>query len=324
MNLVTLCGDQKAYIFFFQSSKKDKKLRSLENTVAEMKQEVDMLQKLVKKTPSQTSPVKGEIKNHSKTKTSAKFILSHAVDMNLESPSQAEDLTLAVEEVALTKTCKDVPTQTYDTAFVPCEACSRTQENLIAVGQTVMKVCESQGLPSSLAKQKRLLKQSLLAAADVSRWAAEQSRDLTRINEHLDNLYAQINPLQEKLNKSRERRKALEEQVKNLEKSVETEREEAQRISQNLSEKLSAVTEKMKNLQEKSSEEIRELKAGKEFLEVQFQRSELELKDSVASKSKLGKISRNYKDLQITCSYSRAVICDAHSRVTLRRIEVGS
>ncbi len=256
-----------------------------------MKQEINMLQELVKKTPSQNNPVKGEIKNHAKTKTSAKFILSHNVDMNLESPCQAEDLTLAVEEVALTKTCKEVATQTYDTAFVPCEACSRTQENLIAVGQMVMKVCESQGLPSSLAKQKRLLKQSLLAAADVSRWAAEQNRDLSRINDHLDNLYAQINPLQEKLNKSRERRKALEEQVKSLEECVETERKETQRISHELSEKLSTVTREMKSLQEKSSEEIRVLKKGKEFLEIQIERSELELKDSVANKTKLGEIS---------------------------------
>jgi predicted O-linked N-acetylglucosamine transferase (SPINDLY family) len=258
-----------------------------------MKQEITLLQGLVKKNPSQTSPVKGEIKSQSRTKTSAKFILSHTVGMNLESPDQAEDLTLAVEEVALTKTCKDVPTQTYDTAFVPCEACSRTQENLLAVGQVVMKVCESQGLPSSLAKQKRLLKQSLLAAADVSRWAAEQNRDLSRINDHLDNLYAQINPLQEKLNKSRERRKALEEQVKNLEGNLETERQESQRVSQELSEKLSALNQEMESLQEKSSAEICELKKEKEFLEIQINRSELELKDSISSKTKLGTISRN-------------------------------
>ena len=265
-----------------------------------MKHEITMLQELVKKTPSQSSPVKGEIKNHSKTKTSAKFILSHTMDMNLESPCQADDLTLAVEEVALTKTCKDVPTQTYDTAFVPCEACSRTQENLIAVGQVVMKVCESQGLPSSLAKQKRLLKQSLLAAADVSRWAAEQNRDLSRINDHLDNLYAQINPLQEKLNKSRERRKALEEQVKNLEGCLETERQEAQKISKELSEKLSVLNREMKSLQETSSVEIRDLKKEKEFLEIQIKRSELELKDSVSSKTKLGKISRKCCFCRIT------------------------
>lgn len=255
-----------------------------------MKQEINMLQEVIKKNP-QTSPVKGEIKNHSKTKTSAKFILSHTLDLNLQSPSQANDVTLAVEEVALTKTCRDVPTQTYDTAFVPCEACSRTQENLIAVGQMVMKVCESQGLPSSLAKQKRLLKQSLLAAADVSRWAAEQNRDLSRINDHLDNLYAQIDPLREKLNKSRERRKTLEERVKSLEKSVETEREEAQKISNELSEKLSLLSQEKRNLEEKSSKEIQELNQRKDFLEIRIERSELELKDSVASKSKLGKIS---------------------------------
>lgn len=278
-------------IFQFQSANKEKKLQSLENSVSTMKQEINMLQQLVKNTSSKTIPVKGEIKNHSKTKASAKFIVSHTMDMNLESPSKVDDLTLSVEEVALTKTCKDMPTQTYDTAFVPCEACSRTQENLIQVGQMVMNVCKSQGLPSSLAKQKRLLKQSLLAAADVSRWAAEQNRDLTRINDHLDNLYAQINPLQEKFAKSRERRKALEERVKLLEESVTHERAEAEKISRELSEKLSAVSEELKKFQGKSAEEMGSLKKDKEFLEVQIERSELELKESVASKSRLGKVS---------------------------------
>ena len=225
---------------------------------------------------------KNEMKDYSKAK-------SQTEDSSLESSSQDGDLPLVVSEISLNKTCKDAPTQTYDTAFVPCEACSRTQENLIAVGEMVMKVCQSQGLPSNLAKQKRLLKQSLLAAADISRWAAEQNRDLSRINDHLDNLYAQIEPLREKLNKSRERRKALEEQVKSLEENLETEQAETQRVSTELSEKLSVLTLEMRSLQTRTDTEMLELKKGKEILEIRIEKSELELKDSIASKSKLGK-----------------------------------
>ena len=127
-----------------------------------------------------------------------------------------EDVTLSIEDTALSRTLQNVSTQTFDTAFVPCEACSRMQQNLLDVGASVIGLCESQGLPSALAKQKRLLKQSLMAAADVSRWTNEQSRDIERINKHLDNLYAQINPLRSDLEKSRQLNKKLQEQLSEL------------------------------------------------------------------------------------------------------------
>lgn len=182
----------------------------------------------------------------------------------------------------------NIQTQTYDTAFIPCEACSRSQENLIAVGDMVIKLCENQGLPSSLAKQKRLLKQSLLAAADVSRWADEQNRDLTRINEHLDNLYGQINPLQEKLRKSRERRRTLEESMKNLEEKTLKEKEEMKQLSDEMTKKLSVVCHEMSEMQEKSSQQIKELTKSKESLELRVKENEISLKQEMSKKEELG------------------------------------
>ena len=242
-----------------------------------MKQEMSMLQELLKKKPSKHNVVKGEVK------TSGKLISSNNGDMHFEYPSASD------KDMALTRTCNEIATQTYDTAFVPCEACSRTQENLVEVGQMVMKVCESQGLPSSLAKQKRLLKQSLLAAADVSRWAAEQNRDLSRINDHLDNLYAQIQPLQEKLSKSREKRKVLEERVQELEKFIEDEKMEAGKISENFSGKLSEITKEKVALEEKSIVEIKELNKIRMFLETRVEKTEEKLQKSTTENSKLGK-----------------------------------
>ena len=255
----------------------------MEETIVNMKQEMSMLQDSLKKKPSKHIVVKGEMKNHSNKKTSGKLISSNNGDMHFEYPSDSD------EDMALTKTCKEIATQTYDTAFVPCEACSRTQENLVEVGQMVMKVCESQGLPSSLAKQKRLLKQSLLAAADVSRWAAEQNRDLSRINDHLDNLYAQIQPLQEKLSKSREKRKVLEERVRELEKFIEDEKMEAEKISENFSGKLSEITKEKVALEEKSIVEIKELNKIRMFLETRVEKTEEKLQKSTTENSKLGK-----------------------------------
>lgn len=257
----------------------------------DMKQETSMLQDLLKKKSLKHGAVKGEIKYHSNKKTPGKVISSHNADIHFECPSASDNATLSAEEVASTKTCNEVATQTYDTAFVPCEACSRTQENLVEVGQMVMKVCESQGLPSSLAKQKRLLKQSLLAAADVSRWAAEQNRDLSRINDHLDNLYAQIQPLQEKLSKSREKRKVLEERVLELEKCIEDEKMEAEKISESISGKLNEVTKEKVALEEKSNVEIKELNKIRMFLETRVEKAEEKLQKSTTANSKLGKFN---------------------------------
>ena len=43
-------------------------------------------------------------------------------------------------------------TQTVETAFIPCESCHGVQSSLRDVGKLVSSVCESQGLPSTLAK----------------------------------------------------------------------------------------------------------------------------------------------------------------------------
>ena len=90
-------------------------------------------------------------------------------------------------------------TQTYETAFVPCEICASMQDNLLKVGSVVIDICETQGLPSSLSKQKKLLKNSQMSFADITRWSNEQGRDLTKINKHLSFLSNQIGPLQKQL-----------------------------------------------------------------------------------------------------------------------------
>ena len=108
------------------------------------------------------------------------------------------------KEKVLDNTCNvsNSSTQTYETAFVPCETCAKMQENVMYVGSSVISVCESLGLPSSLSKQKKLLKNSIMTASNVSRWTNEEDRDLKRINEYLDKLFMQIKPLEQQLHES--------------------------------------------------------------------------------------------------------------------------
>lgn len=236
----------------------------MEETITELRDEVKMLKKALDK-KGEGRVVSGKIKGGGKT-SSAKFILSANESLSLRSPSPSNDVTLSIEDVALAKTLQETSTQTYDTAFIPCEACSRTQKHLIDVGNMVMSLCESQGLPSSLAKQKKLLRKSLMAAADISRWTSEQNQDLSRINDHLDNLYAQINPLEEKLKNSQENCKLLENKVHGLEGEVIQEKNEGRQKEEGLKSEFQKVVEEKDILLAGADDVNKQLKQGNKEL----------------------------------------------------------
>ena len=239
-------------------------MSKMEDTITDLRDEVKLFKEALNKN---SSVVKGKIQGQSASKTSVKFILSPSEELSLESPTPSQDLSLAMEDVVNAKTLQDCSTQTYETAFIPCEACARTQQNLVEVGTMVIKVCESQGLPSSLAKQRKLLRQSLMAAADVSRWTAEQNQDLGRINDHLDNLYAQINPLEEKLRKSKQTCVNLEKQIEDLEKQVSNEHSNTQKKEEEFNVNLGRVVAEKDKLISDTEKMNSDLAKGKEVLQ---------------------------------------------------------
>jgi len=251
----------------FESKTKNKTMSKMEDTITDLRNDVKLFKQALDRKSGKSSVVKGKIESQSTNRTSVKFILSPSEEFSLESTTPSQDLTLAVEDVASAKTCQESSTQTYDTAFIPCEACARTQQNLIEVGSMVIKVCESQGLPSSLAKQKKLLRQSLMAAADVSRWASEQNQDLGRINDHLDNLYAQINPLEDKLSRSKEACANLENQMKNLEKQLSEQSSTIRKKEEDFKEQLKKVVAEKDLLLSDAEKMNKDLIKGKDVLQ---------------------------------------------------------
>ncbi|XP_030847511.1 coiled-coil domain-containing protein 157 isoform X2 [Strongylocentrotus purpuratus] len=112
--------------------------------------------------------------------------------------------------------------QTLETAFVPCEACERVQLCLRDVGETITDVCQSQKLPSSIARHRKQLPGDVLSAMDVSRWTMEQNKDLDRIKDHLSNLMAQIHPLEAELAASQEACERLTENVSRKDKDLKS------------------------------------------------------------------------------------------------------
>ena len=248
----------------------------MESTIQDLRDELKMCKAVLDKRNGKKSHLKGHIQGHGANRSSAKFFISPNEVLSLRSPTPTEDITLSVEDVAFAKTFQETSSQTYDTAFVPCEACSRTQENLIDVGTLVMKVCESQGLPSSLAKQKKLLRKSIMAAADVSRWTSEQNQDLARINSHLNNLYAQINPLEQKLSQSQEMCRALERQVADFEGRRLHEKSLALQYEESLKEEFSKIVEEKDVIISSTNKTNEDLTRSKDTIQQMF--SELKVK----------------------------------------------
>ncbi|EDO31484.1 predicted protein, partial [Nematostella vectensis] len=266
---------------------KNKTLFKMEDTIGDLRDEIKMFKQVLDKKRGKHTSVSGKIKSHGQSASSARFILSPTESLNLRSPSPSHDMTLLVEDVAFAKTLQESATQTYDTAFIPCEACSRTQQNLLDVGNMVMNLCESQGLPSSLAKQKKLLRKSLMAAADISRWASEQNQDLARINSHLDNLYAQINPLEAKLKSSEERCQSLQKEIKSLEDDFNVERDQMKEREGEFKQKLQKIVEDKDTLLSDAADANKTLEEGKKMLQDMVAKLNITIKSQKETMKKL-------------------------------------
>ncbi|XP_033108494.1 coiled-coil domain-containing protein 157-like [Anneissia japonica] len=164
----------------------------------------------------------------------------------------------------------NVSCQTLETAFVPCEACARVQVSLKEVSEMIAGVCASQGLTSALRKHMKDEIDDTLTAADIARWSNEQSKDLERINLHLENLMKQIDPLTTELGESKDECLHLKESLAKNEKDLR--KEKAQKEAQ-----LKTHLAKLKDVERKHSSVLsaveksnEELKSYKRTLEAQI------------------------------------------------------
>ncbi|EPY81094.1 coiled-coil domain-containing protein 157-like protein [Camelus ferus] len=122
---------------------------------------------------------------------------------------------------------RSVQSQTVETALVPCDACTSVQGSLREVGKVVISLCQSQNLPSSLGQFQHLVQDSMglrpLPAATVGHWAAEQSKDLTRLGKHVGALTQLVGPLRAQLEEAEGQKDRLRKQVGELEQALQQE-----------------------------------------------------------------------------------------------------
>ncbi|KAF4792755.1 coiled-coil domain containing 157 [Turdus rufiventris] len=124
---------------------------------------------------------------------------------------------------------RSVPTQTPGSPLGSCDTCSSAQASLHEVGRAITSICQSQNIPSALSKFQEALEDSAgrrkLSAADMSYWATEQSKDLSRINKHLQGLLQQVNPVKAELEKMGKQKEKLQKQVEDFSRKLQAEKD---------------------------------------------------------------------------------------------------
>ena len=92
--------------------------------------------------------------------------------------------------------------QTVETSFLPCEACSVVQESLHQTGKVVLQLCQDLNLPSRLSRYTSTFDSTKwMTANEVMQWTAEQNKDLSVICRHLENTLQPLKASVESLEK---------------------------------------------------------------------------------------------------------------------------
>lgn len=122
-----------------------------------------------------------------------------------------------------------IPAQTTTSSLEPCDTCASAQASLREVGKTITGICQSQNIPSALSRFQEMVEDTTgrrtLSAKDISYWASEQSKDLSRISKHLQMLLQQVNPLKSELEESEKQKDKLRKQIEDFSRLLQAEKE---------------------------------------------------------------------------------------------------
>ncbi|NXE96020.1 CC157 protein, partial [Menura novaehollandiae] len=130
---------------------------------------------------------------------------------------------------SLAQGTRSVPTQTSGSPLGSCDTCSSAQASLREVGRAITSICQSQNIPSALSKFQEVLEDSTgrrsLSATDMSYWASEQSKDLSRINKHLQGLLQQVKPVKAELEEMGKQKEELQKKVEDFSQKLQAQKD---------------------------------------------------------------------------------------------------
>ncbi|KAM7034333.1 coiled-coil domain-containing protein 157 [Acridotheres tristis] len=179
---------------------------------------------------------------------------------------------------------RSVPTQTPGSPLAHCDTCSSAQASLHEVGRAITSICQSQNIPSALSKFQEALEDSAgrrnLSATDMSYWAAEQSKDLSRINKHLQGLLQQVNPVKAELEKMGKQKEKLQKQVEDFSRKLQAEKDTQAEQQRNAEQSLKAKEKEHSEAVARLERDKDDLRRGAALLEEQL----LALKEELEAK----------------------------------------
>ncbi|XP_057213364.1 coiled-coil domain-containing protein 157 isoform X2 [Triplophysa rosa] len=238
--------------------------------------------------PSGIAPNTPAINTHRTQRTSMTSI--HKTSSNTPaSTSHSRRASAACSSVSYISpsTCT-VSCQTTESKLVPCEACICLQAGMRETGEAVVSLCQSLGLPCSLkdllVTVEEQLKLGHLSACDVSQWASEQRRDMSRVGKHVLEVRETVEPLKKKLKETETEREKLRKQMS---ETVNREKEQRRKMEEEWKNTTQEVKATGEGAVRKLKQEQEELKRGVMLLEDKNTELTAELNSQTEAKQSL-------------------------------------
>ncbi|XP_016417122.1 coiled-coil domain-containing protein 157 [Sinocyclocheilus rhinocerous] len=179
--------------------------------------------------------------------------------------------TFQHERASAAGSCVSIHTvgcQTVESALVPCEACACVQAVMKESSDALVSLCQSLGLPCSIQGFLEAVEETQqlgrLSACDISQWASEQRRDMSRVGKHVLEVRETVEPLKKKLKETEMEREKLRKQ---LSETVKREKEERRKMEEEWECRMQEVKSRAEETVRRLKQEKEELKRGITLLE---------------------------------------------------------
>ncbi|XP_075289549.1 coiled-coil domain-containing protein 157-like [Opisthocomus hoazin] len=193
------------------------------------------------------------------------------------------------------RSTRSIHTQTAASPLGPCNACTRAQGCLCDVGRAITRICQSKNNPSALTRFQEKVDETTgrgtLYAKDVSCWASEQRKDLSRISKHLQLLLQQVSPLKSQLETSHKQKDELRKQLEDLSRVLQAEKEAQAQQTKGAEQKLEVKNKEYPEAVARLERDKDDLRRGAALLEEQLSafKEELAAKQAAVQELELSK-----------------------------------
>nr|XP_055024152.1 coiled-coil domain-containing protein 157 [Misgurnus anguillicaudatus] len=213
----------------------------------------------------ETTPSTSSMKTHQTQSTSM-------ISTNSSTPGSTSNSrrasTVCSSVSCISSSSHTVSCQTSVSKPVSCETCACVHASMKETGEAVISLCQSLGLPCSLkdllVNMDEPMKLGHLSACDVSHWASEQRRDMSRVGKHVLEVRETVEPLKKKLKEIEIERENVRKQ---LTETVYREKEQRRRTEEEWERRMKEVKATGEGAVKKLKLEQEELKRGMMLLE---------------------------------------------------------